>query len=117
MISAPGLFRKMDPEALFFAFYYQPDTYQQYLAAQVCVHVCVCAEGSVCECVSAALQSFSLVRPRTCVCPHALHCPSMPARGIRVVGSQWDTLSVLVVLTARVPLLALLSRASCFDRS
>jgi hypothetical protein len=25
----------MDPEALFFAFYYQPDTYQQYLAAQV----------------------------------------------------------------------------------
>jgi len=24
----------MDPEALFFAFYYQPDTYQQYLAAQ-----------------------------------------------------------------------------------
>lgn len=36
VISAPGLFRKMDPEALFFAFYYQPDTYQQYLAAQVC---------------------------------------------------------------------------------
>jgi CCR4-NOT transcriptional regulation complex NOT5 subunit len=35
VISAPGLFRKMDPEALFFAFYYQPDTYQQYLAAQV----------------------------------------------------------------------------------
>ncbi|KAF6248985.1 hypothetical protein COO60DRAFT_1289142 [Scenedesmus sp. NREL 46B-D3] len=34
VISAPGLFRKMDPEALFFAFYYQPDTYQQYLAAQ-----------------------------------------------------------------------------------
>lgn len=35
VISAPGLFRKMDPEALFFAFYYQPDTYQQYLAGQV----------------------------------------------------------------------------------
>ena len=35
VISAPALFRKMDPEALFFAFYYQPDTYQQYLAAQV----------------------------------------------------------------------------------
>lgn len=34
VISAPGLFRKMDPEALFFAFYYQPDTYQQFLAAQ-----------------------------------------------------------------------------------
>lgn len=34
VISAPALFRKMDPEALFFAFYYQPDTYQQYLAAQ-----------------------------------------------------------------------------------
>jgi hypothetical protein len=37
VISAPGLFRKVDPEALFFAFYYQPDTYQQYLAAQVSV--------------------------------------------------------------------------------
>jgi CCR4-NOT transcriptional regulation complex NOT5 subunit len=35
VVSAPGLFRKVDPEALFFAFYYQPDTYQQYLAAQV----------------------------------------------------------------------------------
>lgn len=35
VIDAPGLFRKMDPEALFFAFYYQPDSYQQYLAAQV----------------------------------------------------------------------------------
>lgn len=35
MISLPALFRKMDPEALFFAFYYQPETYQQYLAAQV----------------------------------------------------------------------------------
>jgi CCR4-NOT transcription complex subunit 3 len=34
-MSAPGLFRRMDPEALFFAFYYQPDSYQQYLAAQV----------------------------------------------------------------------------------
>lgn len=34
IMSAPGLFRRMDPEALFFAFYYQPDTYQQYLAAQ-----------------------------------------------------------------------------------
>ncbi|KAI8473036.1 MAG: not-complex component [Monoraphidium minutum] len=34
IMSAPGLFRRMDPEALFFAFYYQPDSYQQYLAAQ-----------------------------------------------------------------------------------
>jgi hypothetical protein len=42
VISAPGLFRKMDPEALFFAFYYQPDTYQQYLAAQVGANAVVC---------------------------------------------------------------------------
>jgi CCR4-NOT transcription complex subunit 3 len=33
VISSPALFRRTDPEALFFAFYYQPATYQQYLAA------------------------------------------------------------------------------------
>jgi CCR4-NOT transcription complex subunit 3 len=52
VISAPGLFRKMDPEALFFAFYYQPDTYQQYLAAQVrcCLRrvVSLCASAVSC---------------------------------------------------------------------
>jgi CCR4-NOT transcription complex subunit 3 len=30
----PRLFEKQDPEALFFAFYYQPGTYQQILAAR-----------------------------------------------------------------------------------
>jgi hypothetical protein len=45
VISAPGLFRKMDPEALFFAFYYQPDTYQQYLAAQVGAGWDVCMDS------------------------------------------------------------------------
>lgn len=33
IIDNPALFRKMDPECLFFAFYFQPDSYQQYLAA------------------------------------------------------------------------------------
>jgi hypothetical protein len=53
----------MDPEALFFAFYYQPDTYQQYLAAQV-GHTCAVAvhapavflawacEGCCCVCLA-----------------------------------------------------------------
>ena len=30
----PALFEKLDPEALFFAFYHQPATHQQYLAAR-----------------------------------------------------------------------------------
>jgi CCR4-NOT transcription complex subunit 3 len=34
LASSPALFRRVDPEALFYAFYYQPGTYQQYLAAQ-----------------------------------------------------------------------------------
>ena len=29
VIDNPALFRKVDPECLFFAFYFQPDTYQQ----------------------------------------------------------------------------------------
>ncbi|PNW84264.1 hypothetical protein CHLRE_04g227350v5 [Chlamydomonas reinhardtii] len=33
VIDNPALFRKMDPECLFFAFYFQPNTYQQFLAA------------------------------------------------------------------------------------
>mmetsp|Transcript_4548 Transcript_4548/g.9783 ORF Transcript_4548/g.9783 Transcript_4548/m.9783 type:complete len:769 (-) Transcript_4548:780-3086(-) len=33
VIDNPALFRKVDPECLFFAFYFQPETYQQYLAA------------------------------------------------------------------------------------
>ncbi|KAJ9533850.1 hypothetical protein QJQ45_026948, partial [Haematococcus lacustris] len=33
VVDHPGLFRKMDPECLFFAFYFQPDSLQQYLAA------------------------------------------------------------------------------------
>ncbi len=46
MISNPGLFRKMDPEVLFFAFYNQPNTYQQYLAAQVGVFGCTGGSGA-----------------------------------------------------------------------
>ena len=30
----PALFEKLDSEALFFSFYYQPGSYQQYLAAR-----------------------------------------------------------------------------------
>lgn len=30
----PATYAKLDTEALFFAFYYQPGTYQQYLAAK-----------------------------------------------------------------------------------
>lgn len=33
ILETPTLFSKVDPEVLFFAFYYQPGTYQQYLAA------------------------------------------------------------------------------------
>ncbi|KAG2485337.1 hypothetical protein HYH03_015919 [Edaphochlamys debaryana] len=33
VVDNPALFRKMDPECLFFAFYFQPNTYQQFLAA------------------------------------------------------------------------------------
>ncbi len=33
ILETPALFAKVDPEVLFFAFYYQPGTYQQYLAA------------------------------------------------------------------------------------
>lgn len=33
-IDNPALFEKLDPEALFFAFYHQPATHQQYLAAR-----------------------------------------------------------------------------------
>jgi hypothetical protein len=64
VISAPGLFRKMDPEALFFAFYYQPDTYQQYLAAQV--RVCaVCCDGLLVACAFVCHQGgFTRYLPR-----------------------------------------------------
>ena len=34
ILDNPQLFEKLETEALFFAFYYQPDTYQQYLAAR-----------------------------------------------------------------------------------
>ncbi|KAK9814381.1 hypothetical protein WJX72_004900 [[Myrmecia] bisecta] len=34
ILDNPALFEKLDTEALFFAFYYQPGTYQQYLAAR-----------------------------------------------------------------------------------
>ena len=40
VIENPALFRKVDPECLFFSFYFQPDTYQQ-----VCVRTCVRARG------------------------------------------------------------------------
>ncbi|MEW5316250.1 MAG: hypothetical protein WDW38_007631 [Sanguina aurantia] len=33
VVDNPALFRKMDPECLFFAFYFQPGSYQQFLAA------------------------------------------------------------------------------------
>ncbi len=33
VVDNPALFRRLDPECLFFAFYFQPDSYQQYLAA------------------------------------------------------------------------------------
>ena len=33
-VENPALFEKLDTEALFFAFYYQPGSYQQYLAAR-----------------------------------------------------------------------------------
>ena len=33
-LDAPALFERLDAEALFFAFYYQPGTHQQYLAAR-----------------------------------------------------------------------------------
>ncbi|KAF5836243.1 Not1 N-terminal domain, CCR4-Not complex component-domain-containing protein [Dunaliella salina] len=33
VVDNPALFRKVDPECLFFAFYFQPETYQQYMAA------------------------------------------------------------------------------------
>ena len=34
ILDNPALFEKLDTEALFFAFYYQPGTYQQWLAAR-----------------------------------------------------------------------------------
>jgi CCR4-NOT transcription complex subunit 3 len=34
MLENPATFEKLDSEALFFAFYHQPGTYQQYLAAR-----------------------------------------------------------------------------------
>ncbi|EIE20296.1 hypothetical protein COCSUDRAFT_58005 [Coccomyxa subellipsoidea C-169] len=34
MVQHPALFERLDTEALFFAFYYQPGSYQQYLAAR-----------------------------------------------------------------------------------
>lgn len=34
LLSNPQLFEKLDPEALFFSFYYQPGSFQQYLAAR-----------------------------------------------------------------------------------
>lgn len=34
ILDSPQLFEKLETEALFFAFYYQPETYQQYLAAR-----------------------------------------------------------------------------------
>lgn len=34
LLENPALFEKLDSEALFFAFYHQPGTYQQYLAAR-----------------------------------------------------------------------------------
>lgn len=34
VVENPMLFEKLDTESLFFAFYYQPGTYQQYLAAR-----------------------------------------------------------------------------------
>ena len=34
ILDSPILFEKLDTEALFFAFYYQPGTLQQYLAAR-----------------------------------------------------------------------------------
>jgi CCR4-NOT transcriptional regulation complex NOT5 subunit len=33
VVDNPALFRRLDPECLFFAFYFQPDSYQQFLAA------------------------------------------------------------------------------------
>ena len=33
-LDSPLLFEKLETEALFYAFYYQPGTYQQYLAAR-----------------------------------------------------------------------------------
>jgi len=48
-VEMAALFERLPADALFFAFYYQQDTYAQYLAARqlkklswyVCVHVCV----------------------------------------------------------------------------
>lgn len=34
IVQHPALFERLDTEALFFAFYYQPGSYQQYLAAR-----------------------------------------------------------------------------------
>ena len=34
IVENPALFEKLETEALFFAFYYQPDSFQQYLAAR-----------------------------------------------------------------------------------
>lgn len=34
ILDNPALFEKLDSEALFFSFYYQPGSYQQYLAAR-----------------------------------------------------------------------------------
>ena len=33
-MDSPALFEKLDPEALFFAFYHQPATHQQFLASR-----------------------------------------------------------------------------------
>ena len=34
LLEHPALFEKLETEALFFAFYYQPESYQQFLAAR-----------------------------------------------------------------------------------